>query len=105
MQLHLDAAGLSRGLYDLGDGRLPDRPHPQRRCLLRALPAGDLYWTWFTKECAYRLSKAALRCMPILLIAAFLPAPYGLRIPGLPQLGLFLLSGFLALLNIAALGL
>lgn len=65
----------------------------------------DLYWTWFTKECAYRLSKAALRCMPILLIAAFLPAPYGLRIPGLPQLGLFLLSGFLALLNIAALGL
>lgn len=65
----------------------------------------DLYWMWFTKECAYRLSKAALRCMPILFIAALLPAPYGLRIPGAAELGLFLVSGALALFSIAALGL
>ena len=65
----------------------------------------DLYWMWFTKECAYRLSKAALRCMPILLFAALLPAPYGLRIPGAAELGLFLISGTLALFCIAALGL
>ena len=64
----------------------------------------DLYWMWFTRECAYRLAKAVLRCMPIILFAALLPAPYGLRIPGWSELGLFLLSGLLALFNIAALG-
>ncbi len=41
----------------------------------------DLYNMWFTRSMANRLSRALLRCMPILLFAAFLPEPYGLSIP------------------------
>ena len=48
----------------------------------------DLYWMWFVKNLAVRLSKAVLRSMPILLVAAFLPAPYGLSLP--PDFGSFL---------------
>jgi len=41
----------------------------------------DLYGVWFIKNAAVRLSRAVLRCMPILLVAAFLRAPYGLALP------------------------
>jgi ABC-2 type transport system permease protein len=41
----------------------------------------DLYNMWFTKNLAIRLSKAVLRCMPILAVAAFLPGPYRLSLP------------------------
>lgn len=41
----------------------------------------DIYDMWFTRSMANRLSRAVLRCMPILLIAAFLPKPYGLSLP------------------------
>ncbi|MDK2808665.1 MAG: viologen exporter family transport system permease protein [Clostridiales bacterium] len=41
----------------------------------------DLYAMWFSRSLANRLSKSLLRCFPILIIAAFLPAPYGLRLP------------------------
>lgn len=64
----------------------------------------DLYTMWFIKGLAGRLSKAVLRCMPILLVAAFLPAP--LRLPPPADLGaflLFLLSLLLALLLVVAL--
>ena len=37
----------------------------------------NLYQMWFTKNLAGRLSKAVLRCIPILAVAAFLPQPYG----------------------------
>lgn len=40
-----------------------------------------IYHMWFTKSAANRLSMAALRCMPILIVAAFLPKPYGLSAP------------------------
>lgn len=51
----------------------------------------DLYNMWFTKNLAIRLSKAVLRCMPILLVAAVIPAPYGLSAPaGIPAFFLFL---------------
>ncbi len=41
----------------------------------------DLYTMWFVKNAAARMSRAALRSGPILLVAALLPAPYGLRLP------------------------
>ena len=41
----------------------------------------DLYTMWFVKNMAIRLSRVVLRCAPILLVAAFLPFPYGIRLP------------------------
>ncbi|MDD4125125.1 MAG: ABC transporter permease [Eubacteriales bacterium] len=41
----------------------------------------DLYTMWFTKNMAIRLSRTMLRCLPILLVAAFLPYPYGVTLP------------------------
>lgn len=41
----------------------------------------DLYNMWFARSMANRLSKAVLRCFPILLIAIFLPKPYALVLP------------------------
>lgn len=41
----------------------------------------NLYNTWFVKNCAVRLSKAVLRCFPILLIAFLLPEPYKFNLP------------------------
>lgn len=59
-------------------------------------PAG-LYEMWFAKNMAIRLSKAVLRCFPVLIAAAFLPAPYGIMLPGDMQgTVLFLLSMLLA---------
>ena len=41
----------------------------------------DIYNMWFARSLANRMSRAVLRCFPILLVAAFLPAPYGLSAP------------------------
>lgn len=41
----------------------------------------DIYDMWFSRSMANRLSRAVLRCFPILLVAAFLPAPYGVCAP------------------------
>jgi len=41
----------------------------------------NLYRMWFVKNLAGRLSKAVLRCMPILVVAAFLPSPYNISLP------------------------
>lgn len=58
----------------------------------------DLYAMWFVKNAAARLARAALRCLPILFVAALLPAPYGLTLPDSPQAFLlFLLTMALAL--------
>lgn len=40
-----------------------------------------IYDMWFAKSTATRLSGAWLRCIPVLLITAFLPKPYGLSAP------------------------
>ena len=40
-----------------------------------------LYNMWFVRGMAVRLSKAVLRCIPVLLFAWLLPAPYGLTLP------------------------
>ena len=63
----------------------------------------DLYWMWFVKNMAVRLSRAVLRCAPILLVAAILPAPYGLCLPASAQGALlFLLSAVLGFLVLVA---
>ena len=41
----------------------------------------SIYNMWFSRSVANRLSRAVLRCAPILLIAAFLPSPYGMSAP------------------------
>lgn len=64
-----------------------------------------LYHMWFTRGLAVRLSKAVLRCMPILLFAWLLPAPYGLTLPGDFKTWFFtLVSMALGLLFVVAFG-
>lgn len=40
----------------------------------------DLYTMWMARSLALRLSRAALRAVPILLVGILIPAPYGLRL-------------------------
>lgn len=40
-----------------------------------------IYNMWFARSIANRLSRAVLRCFPVLLVAACLPEPYGLNAP------------------------
>lgn len=63
----------------------------------------DLYNMWFFRSMANRLSKAVLRCMPILVFAAFLPEPYGIRLPASLSAGFwFLLTAVLGFLVVVA---
>lgn len=58
----------------------------------------DIYNMWFSRSIANRLSKAVLRCMPILLVAGLLPSPYGLMPPvSLSAFLFFLLTLFTGL--------
>lgn len=58
-----------------------------------------VYDMWFARSVANRLSRAALRCAPILLVAAFLPAGYGIGAPAsVRHFVLFLLTGGLGFL-------
>lgn len=41
----------------------------------------NIYNMWYARSVAYRLSRVMLRCFPILLVAAVLPAPYGIVLP------------------------
>lgn len=62
-----------------------------------------LYPLWFLKNVSLRVSKAVLRCMPILFVAFFLPKPYGLSLPtGLSPFFYFLISGTLSLWVVVA---
>jgi ABC-2 type transport system permease protein len=63
----------------------------------------SLYTFWFVRLLAQRLAGAVLRCLPILLVAFLLPAPWGLVAPaGLPAFLLFLATLLLGLLvNVA----
>ena len=67
----------------------------------------DLYRMWFVKNMAVRLSRVVLRCLPILLVAAFLPAPFSMGLPSGWLSGiLFLVSlilGFLVLVSFSML--
>ena len=53
----------------------------------------NLYNMWFTRGLATRLSRVALRCLPILAIALVLPERYRLVLPSSPMVfALFLIS-------------
>lgn len=63
----------------------------------------DIYRMWFVKNLATRTAKATLRCLPILLVAACLPKPYGLSLPTSPlAFLLFLVTMVLALVVVVA---
>lgn len=58
-----------------------------------------IYSLWFAQSTATRLAKASLRCIPVLVVALLLPAPFGLSLPKDIQTFLwFLISMVLALL-------
>ncbi len=48
----------------------------------------NVYGMWFTRSAATRVSNALLRCIPVLIVTALIPAPYGLMAP--PDLFTFL---------------
>jgi ABC-2 type transport system permease protein len=52
----------------------------------------DAYALWFARLAAGRLAAAALRCAPILLVAALLPSPFRLGLPASPASGLYALA-------------
>ena len=53
----------------------------------------SIYNMWFSRSLANRLSRVVLRCFPIIVIALFLPHPYGLSAPaGLQYFLLFLIT-------------
>ena len=54
--------------------------------LVRPAP---VYAMWFVKSIASRAASAALRCLPVLAVAFFLPAPYRMDLPG--SAGVFVL--------------
>lgn len=59
----------------------------------------NIYNMWFSRSVANRLSKAVLRCFPIFIFAAILPAPYRLCKPdSFRHFCLFLLTLALGLL-------
>ncbi len=63
-----------------------------------------LYPMLFVRAMAMRVSRAALRCGPVLLFAILLPGPYRLKAPGQGQTGLFLASMALGVLVTVAFG-
>ncbi len=67
-----------------------------------ARPMG-IYNRWFFETIADRVSRAALRCAPILIVAFILPEPFRMTLPpDLFQLGLFLISAPAAMLAVTA---
>lgn len=63
----------------------------------------DIYTMWFFRSMANRLSKSVLRCIPILIFAAFLPAPYGIGLPAAPVAFIgFLITSMLGFLVVVA---
>ncbi len=64
-----------------------------------------IYPMLFARAMAMRVSRAALRCLPVLLFAILLPKPYGLEAPeGAGRLALFLGAMILGVLVTVAFG-
>ncbi|MBD5134751.1 MAG: ABC transporter permease [Lachnospiraceae bacterium] len=58
----------------------------------------NIYNMWFSRSIANRLSRAVLRCFPILIVAIFIPDPYGISTPpGLLHFFLFIITLVLGL--------
>lgn len=63
----------------------------------------DLYRFWYSKLIAQRLGGAAMRCFPIIIIAAILPYPYNFAFPpSITAFILFLITLSLGLILIVA---
>ena len=63
----------------------------------------DLYGKWFCQCVAGRLSRAVLRCFPIIIIALALPHPYKLAMPpDITQFVLFIVASALAMSVVVA---
>lgn len=63
----------------------------------------DIYNRWFFETIADRVSKAALRCVPVLFIAFILPAPFRMSPPSdLFQFGAFIISVPIAMFAVTA---
>lgn len=64
----------------------------------------DVYNMWFARSMANRMSRALLRCFPILIVAVFLPAPYTMPAPcGFTAFLWFILTMLLGLMVTVAL--
>lgn len=64
----------------------------------------DLYGMWMARSLALRLSRGMLRSLPVILLGALIPVPWGLRLRVSPRVfGLFLLSTALMLLVVTSL--
>lgn len=59
----------------------------------------SIYNMWFARSAADRISRAVLRCFPILIVEAFLPEPYGLMAPA--GIGNFMLFAVTMALGLA----
>lgn len=57
----------------------------------------SVYNMWYTRTVANRAASAFLRCWPVVIVSALLPAPYGLMAP--PSAGALLWAVFSALLG------
>jgi len=58
----------------------------------------DIYNRWFFETIADRVSRAALRCAPILFVAFILPPPFRMALPSdLFQLSMFIISAPIAM--------
>lgn len=58
-----------------------------------------IYNMWFSRSLANRVSRAVLRCFPILLVAVFVPAPFGIAAPAsVMHFVIFLITLILGLL-------
>lgn len=58
----------------------------------------SIYNMWFSRSMANRMSRAVLRCFPILLVAVFVPQPYGMDAPAsIPHFILFVVTLLLGL--------
>lgn len=63
----------------------------------------DLFSFWFVRLLALRVSNVLLRCLPILIVAFFLPKPYNMSMPAnMGAAAMFLLSLTLATVLVVA---
>lgn len=63
----------------------------------------NLYYWWYIKVLAKRISGGMLRFFPVIIFASLLPEPYGLSLPAsIANFGLFLISLILGILLVSA---
>ncbi len=64
----------------------------------------NLYFMWFIRILSSKLSSVTLRCLPIIILALFLPEPYNLSLPfSIPYFFLFIIILLISAFLISAL--